>query len=132
MKFQQALNVFVTKQMTRMRRDRTRVAAVRSAYTVITYRHRMWVESGFDMYFLQSTAAPLLEPFYQGGEGPNPLALAQAWCDLYRFTGGRQQQAIENILPVMNEFVHVLKDELAFRQTPKEKSVSKPLPNYAR
>lgn len=117
MKMQQALTTLITNQMTRMHRDRTRANAVRNAHTFIAKRHRIWVESGFDMHFLHNRAALLLEPFYQHGAVPDPQALALAWREQFFFSEERQQKAFDNILPIMKDFVHVLKGELVYLET---------------
>ena len=112
MKIQQALTRLLAQQFTRLRRDRVRVAAMRNAYAMLVQRYPAWVESGFDRHFLQNSAAPLLEPFYQGAAVPSPADLAAAWCTQFFFTEARHPQALATILPVMTDFVDMIAHEL--------------------
>ena len=114
MNIRQTVIHILEQQITRLRRDRNRLAAMQSAHTIIAHRFPVWAESGFTKRFLQSDAASLMEPFLQGGNMPEPKALAKAWAAIYPFADARKEQAIDEILPIMVDFVYVLQGELRY------------------
>lgn len=111
MNLRQTLIRFLEQQITRLSRDRNRVAALQSAHTIIAHRHPVWVESGFTKRFLQHDAASLVEPYLQGDAMPKAQALAETWAAIYPFADDRKERAIAQILPVMVDFIYVLQGE---------------------
>lgn len=114
MTIRQTLIHVLERQLARLHRDPVRLNAMRSAYTIIAKRYPIGVESGFDQHFLRHGAAPLLEPFYQGGEVPNAQELAEAWCAQFFLTAERYPDVMATIQPIMNDFVYVLNSELQY------------------
>lgn len=111
MNLRQTFIRFLEQQISRLNRDRNRVAALNSAHTIIAHRHPVWVESGFTKRFLLHDAASLVEPYLQGGAMPKPQALAETWAAIYPFADARKEQAVAQILPTMVDFIYVLQGE---------------------
>ncbi|MEZ4707272.1 MAG: hypothetical protein R3A44_08705 [Caldilineaceae bacterium] len=111
MKLRQAIIRILEQQISRLRRDRNRVAALQSAHTIIAHRHPVWVESGFTKRFLLHDAASLVEPYLQGGAMPKAQALAETWAAIYPFADDGKERAVAQILPIMVDFIYVLHGE---------------------
>lgn len=108
---------WIDRQRTRLTRDPARVAALKSAATIITKRYPEWHDAYFDMHFIHHRAAPLLEPFLHGEDAPSPQAIAELWCEQFYCLRKNRAATVARVLPIANDFVYVLQSELAFLET---------------
>ncbi len=102
-----------------------RSQAIRSALKFVTRTHPDYAGVGFDMDFMTTKAATILEPFLNDGQLPTSNALIAAWAEKFdRFSENVKQTAAANIAPMVNDFVYVLATEAANIATVEDPAIS--------
>lgn len=104
--------------------------AISSALVSVASTYPEYNGIGFDEHFMDNEAASIMEPYLTNGTVPTVEALTEAWAKQFPFKEASAKKAIENITPMVTDFLYVLGRETSFIPTTEPKRTV-PVHNYS-